>query len=497
MNLPLILDIALGLIFTYLILSLLASEIQELFATLLQWRAEHLKKSIEVLISGGSDDSPDAQKARQLANELYEHPLLKTLNQEAKGLLATSFRKISQAVTDFYRRMVPKSENIFGNKASGPSYIPPEAFAKTLIEKLQINKLAQLLTVARVEKFKQDKLLPDVVAIFNDSNLSETIKPKIEKEVKKLGLSLDEIVADFRAGKVPLNASLDRMADKLDSYLKTCHLALTEAGDTSGEMFLRRTRLLKQDVFSENERKVLLATLKPTVAEVVQVITGNPAVYAEFEKVFQDKDSPTYKGIAELIDSLPQSLKDSLAALAERVKSGNFSIDDDINQLQGQIETWFDRSMERASGVYKRNAKGVAILVGLVVAVTANADTFHIVGSLSRNSVLRSTITQNAGQVVARNPALRAEEFKTRIDAEVRKSLEEVPIPVGWNPVNQEQQLKESWTIPYLKQFLGWLVSGLAISMGSSFWFDLLSKVVNVRNTGKSSFSSGEPPANT
>ncbi|HIK28257.1 MAG: hypothetical protein N3E45_01465 [Oscillatoriaceae bacterium SKW80] len=491
MNLPLILDIAIGLIFIYLILSLLASEIQELFATLLQWRAEHLKKSIEVLIAGSSDDNLDAQKARKIANELYEHPLLKNLNQEAKGLLAKYFRKGSFIFTNFCRRILPKSENVFGTQKSGPSYIPPEAFAKTLIDKLQINKLAQILTVARLEKFKQDKLLPEMVAIFNNSNLSENIKPIIEKQLNKFAISIDDIVLDLRTGKIPLNVSLDRIADKLDSYLKNCHLALTEAGDTSGEMFLKRTKLLKQDIFSENERKILLATLKPTVAEVVQVITGNPFVYAEFEKLFQDKDSPTYKGIAELVDSLPQSLKDSLTALAERVKNG-FSIDEDINQLQVQIETWFERSMERASGVYKRNAKGVAILVGLVVAVATNADTFHIVGSLSRNSILRATITQNAEQLVAQNPALNAEEFKTRIDAEVRKSLEEVPLPVGWNRVNQKQQLKESWKIPYLKQFLGWLVSGLAISMGSSFWFDLLSKVVNVRNTGKSNFFSRE-----
>lgn len=487
MNLPLILDIAIGLIFIYLILSLLASEIQELFATLLQWRAEHLKKSIEVLIAGGSDDNSDAQKARKIANELYEHPLLKNLNQEAKGLLAKYFRQISYSFINFCRRILPKSENVFGTKKSGPSYIPPETFAKTLIEKLQINKLAQVLTVARLEKFKQDKLLPEIVAIFNNSELSENIKPIIEKELNKLALSLDEIVLDFRTGKIPLNASLDRIAEKLDFYLKNCHLALTETGDSSGEIFLKRIKLIKQDIFSENERKVLLATLKPTVAEVVQVITGNPFVYAEFEKLFQDKDS--HKKIAELIDSLPQSLKDSLNTLAERVKNG-LSIDEDINQLQTQIETWFERSMERASGVYKRNAKGVAILIGLVVAVAANADTFHIVGSLSRNSILRATITQNAEQLVAQNPALNAEEFKTRIDAEVRKSLEEVPLPIGWNRVNQEQQLKESWRIPYLKQFLGWLVSGLAISMGSSFWFDLLSKVINVRNTGKSNFSS-------
>jgi hypothetical protein len=31
---------------------------------------------------------------------------------------------------------------------------------------------------------------------------------------------------------------------------------------------------------------------------------------------------------------------------------------------------------------------------------------------------------------------------------------------------------------------IGWLITGIAISMGAAFWFDLLGRLVNVRNTG-------------
>ena len=59
MNLPLVLDIAIGLIFIYLILSLLASEIQELIATIFQWRAKHLKEAIENLLVGDNRKTPE------------------------------------------------------------------------------------------------------------------------------------------------------------------------------------------------------------------------------------------------------------------------------------------------------------------------------------------------------------------------------------------------------------------------------------------------------
>ncbi len=66
MNLPFILNVLISVVFIYLILSLLASEIQELITTLLQWRAKHLKDSIESLISGGS--SQESRKVTALMN---------------------------------------------------------------------------------------------------------------------------------------------------------------------------------------------------------------------------------------------------------------------------------------------------------------------------------------------------------------------------------------------------------------------------------------------
>jgi hypothetical protein len=76
----------------------------------------------------------------------------------------------------------------------------------------------------------------------------------------------------------------------------------------------------------------------------------------------------------------------------------------------------------------------------------------------------------------------------------VRQSLDDISLPLGWGQYNVEQQLtdEQKWPVPYIRRVLGWIISGLAISMGSSFWFDLLSKVVNIRNAGKPSF----PPSN-
>ncbi|MGB7710660.1 MAG: hypothetical protein WBL95_14190 [Microcoleus sp.] len=61
-----------------------------------------------------------------------------------------------------------------------------------------------------------------------------------------------------------------------------------------------------------------------------------------------------------------------------------------MQQFQLEIEIWFDPSMQRASGVYKRNSRGVAILLGAIA--VANADTINIINRLSKDSMRRSTV---------------------------------------------------------------------------------------------------------
>ncbi|MFN7523554.1 MAG: hypothetical protein ACK5RD_10455, partial [Aphanizomenon sp.] len=230
----------------------------------------------------------------------------------------------------------------------------------------------------------------------------------------------------------------------------------------------------------------------------------------------QDKDSETYKKIKELIDILPDSVVDNIETMAKRAQIKAKSAEEGINLLRKEIENSFDSSMERAGGVYKRNAKGVAILIGITLAITANADTFHIIKRLSKDSLLREIIVNKASQVVP--PGSNYSDVK---NLDTNKILKEVELPIGWTNVNLQQQICQpdvsstqefcptdnnsekqiNWKnvklgdLPIfgvLRVIAGWLVSGIAIAMGAPFWFDLLGKVMNVRNAGKKSNQSHE-----
>ena len=69
----------------------------------------------------------------------------------------------------------------------------------------------------------------------------------------------------------------------------------------------------------------------------------------------EKEDSPIYKQIQETVDSMPESLKNSLYILAQRAEKTGGDPQNKLQQFQLEIETWFDPSMQRASGVYNRN----------------------------------------------------------------------------------------------------------------------------------------------
>jgi hypothetical protein len=503
MNLPLVFDIATGLVFIYLILSLLASEIQEIIATLLQWRAKHLKEAIENMLTGENLQKTD----ETFTDDLYQSPLIKSLNQGAKGIFPVFFRRIIWTLGDLFRAL-SGTRNTFDEKSrSGPSYIPSSAFSTALIQQLNLEILIDKVGELTFKQFNGEKLaiIQELIECLRNSLGAETLT--LDREFERLRRSLNEILQDYSNRRVPLTLALDQSVDQLEQFL------------SNTEEWLKNNNHCK-DIIRERlpyvKQAVRLRMLEPTILEVVSLVLGqvknpSPLIAEAYRQVGNDQ-----------LKVLPQPLKDSLMTLAKQAQLKSKNLKEGAIQLEREIELWFDNSMERASGVYRRNAKGVAILLGFLIASLANADTFHIVDRLSKDTTLRSTISQAADQVIAETNRLPASTGTalppltapgqttpptpappTQTENQIQQDLEEVktavnnvlegiPLPIGWNRVNVQQQLPRGPSaIALAKVALGWLISGIALSMGASFWFDLLSKVVRVRNSGSPPKSNG------
>ncbi len=529
MSLPFILDITIGLIFIYLILSLLASEIQELITTVLQWRAVHLKKSIEILVAGDATSS-DNDRVISFVNDLYNHPLIKSVNQEAKGFLTNLPRKLvwflSSIPVKFSLSGEKRNKSIFGyqkdelgkiidaddetklRKHSAPSYIPAETFATTFMETLGIPGLVQKLTESRIINFKDEQLHEIQTILLKFHNQVNNIDDDITKFSVNIYHEFTEIVEkafakiidDFQKDKLDLVTSMNCMAQSLDRFIAVFREDMPE--DFSAKKALQKLMFLREDIFNNIEQTISLKCLRPNIDEIVQLINIGSDAHQGFINEFSDPESEAYKTfqsfsttLQSLKEKLPPSVLHNMEMLAKRAQIKAKNTEEGIYILQQELEQTFDQSMARASGVYKRNAKGVALIIGFTIAVMANADAFHIVSRLSKDSSLRIAIVNNAGQIVQTNES---SENLENLKKETEKVLGSIALPIGWNAVNLEQQI--DWNVTkkthfsvwkFFRMAFGWFVSGMAISMGAPFWFDLLGKFINVRNTGKSP-TSGE-----
>ncbi len=151
----------------------------------------------------------------------------------------------------------------------------------------------------------------------------------------------------------------------------------------------------------------------------------------------------------------------------------------DALKLQKSVEDWYNSAMDRVSGWYKYKTQWTLFGIGLVIAVVINANTIGIVKQLSQDSTLRSSIVAAAES--AREPLVnQGKSTQERIEA-AKSSLadiDNVGIPLGWH--------HGDWSADHsLNMLVGWFLTGLAISLGAPFWFDILNKIMVVRSTVK------------
>ena len=152
------------------------------------------------------------------------------------------------------------------------------------------------------------------------------------------------------------------------------------------------------------------------------------------------------------------------------------------NGARQNIEAWFDSSMDRVSGWYKRRAQKIILGLGLVITVAINADTVAILNSLNQGPALRSTLVEAAQEYAKLQPQDSVAAPQQRV-TDAMKQIRELGLPIGWN--SNDARLIPRTAGGWLLKLFGWLLTGMAITLGAPFWFDLLNKFMVIRSTVK------------
>ena len=177
---------------------------------------------------------------------------------------------------------------------------------------------------------------------------------------------------------------------------------------------------------------------------------------------------------------------------------------DDIQKVKANIESWFNGTMDRVAGWYKRRTQLVLFLVGLFVAIVMNVDAITVADRFGTDAELRGAVVAAAGHTV-KSPSGDAAPSPVDVD-EVRNQLVKVGFPIGWvggRPGPQFQmtcaarqatqpKLVTNPTDPpcsdvgvYVQIVFGWLITAVATMLGAPFWFDVLNKFMVIRSTVK------------
>ena len=144
----------------------------------------------------------------------------------------------------------------------------------------------------------------------------------------------------------------------------------------------------------------------------------------------------------------------------------------DLDAVRLTLQAWYDSSMDRVSGWYKRSTQWIIFAIGLGVAIGMNVDTVDITKFLYTNKAARGALVADA-QVAAADTGFRHAGYQ---QARARLTDESL-LPIGIEHVKTPRDV--------LHHIIGWLVTALAASMGAPFWFDLLNKMMVIRSTVK------------
>lgn len=449
-----VLEVAIGVIFIYLLLSLVCTALNEGIASLLDKRSDNLFEGIKNLLN-------DPQFTG-LAQQLYNHGLIGGISQHA-------------ANPDKVTRK--------------PSYMSPANFSLALLDILGArgiiaNKYGDLLAGAEKADDDYEEACQSAAKAPGDAALAATrdrakaasdqARSALETVVTQVSTAYDQ--ARQSSDGSPGDADLAALAAKAQKDAEIAKAALR----------MLDARRAAVDCARNPKEMALFLNAGETLKEALG-----------FARTFAAQYPDPLKNIQDGLNRLPQGdTREALLVLIDKTRREVSSVEHQAEAFRRNLEGWFNHAMERVGGWYKRWTQRVLLGLAIIMVAVSNTDTIMLVEWLSKDNALRASLAA-AAQEVAKTPAATPGTDGVGLQR-MLQATEDVKLPVGWsldpNDPRYFKFMEFKWSSEYVKwvfyKIFGLMISVLAVSLGAPFWFDTLSKFVNVR-------SAGTPPGET
>jgi hypothetical protein len=461
MPITIFLEIAIGIVSVWLFLALAVMAIQEWRAAILNTRAKDLQSILRGILEDPAQVQAAGQSVQTIVHLLYEHPMIQSLAEPLTARQAARLQKRKENGKPIQRAMEFKDAAGHSSWRWLPSYIPTQTFALALFD---------VVTTAGTE----DSAIQEAL-----SGWQQTVDATIAS-LQTTGTLPESVQQDWAAIQPVLTAALDDLKAAVQPQL------------SQAEITAQLNVKVAQLQAAHPQIVPILAQLKPMIDDLPQYLLSKEVTL----------------GIAKLAaeNGAAQRMLEDLQKQAARLATQGEAT---IKAFRDSVATWFDNTMDRASGWYKRKAQLFSFLCGIAVAVILNVDSLTVISTLYREPTLRAAVVAEAGTVV------QGETPGTSMQpSDVGAKLESLGLPVGWHFADREQcaaiaaqgnsalPIGTRCIVPgdtpegveidgigqgilfWVLKLFGWGLSGGMAAQGAPFWFDILKKLVNVRSSG-------------
>lgn len=449
MNLGAIIEVAIGLIFVWIVLSLSIIQIQEWINVRLDKRARDMEEAIHEMLANPN-----------LKAQFYDHPVI-------RGLTSKKRKEPSKIPVWFYRYPILRGFTKEIRKL--PSYIPSQQFSLALFEITMTagteSSLIQQGLLKIRDDLENDRKMTPQQAVITELN--------ILIEFARSAASTEAGTAFTKKTLAALKTKAEEFSLKYPDLRPFIEAALAEASNRKDEIddLLKNKEAPRgSDAFTNLRRgTAALSVISPEVNQTLNALLLN------IEEYVGEKESKLAKA-------------------------------------RQNVEKWFDDSMDRVSGVFKRYSQWLALIIGLVLATVLNVDSIDLTLYLWREPAVRQALAENAStfeltqQDLETNPEEALQNFRNQFVG--------LSLPIGWGFTrvagtalyDDQCQLfpkeDQSFGLPVIGsnlcisppnsnnqanlglKVMGIFLTALAARQGAPFWFDILKRVVNLRGTG-------------
>lgn len=159
----------------------------------------------------------------------------------------------------------------------------------------------------------------------------------------------------------------------------------------------------------------------------------------------------------------------------------------DLERTRQILEQWFDGTMDRVSGWYRRSTHWIVFAMALALAGALNVNSIGIAAYLYQNDIQRQHFIKQIDAATGQSTWVPAPAAKAGQPSASPLFNDETQLPIGWRNFSMPPG-DTGWfaySMSWLLLVAGWLMTACAATLGAPFWFDVMNKVMIIRSTVK------------